>query len=493
MVKYSNNDYENFRSMMECFVFRLRSAHLQSQHNGTFSKGMNSHIEGYNQYHNFWNGKGGHGHAKGNPLFQSQTQKWNLSNGNGQELRMAIKQSQAVKDYTDRANYVYWYVPSTYNGIDYSVNIAAKWDAGKKDIESFSLYYSWNKAAKQIDVFSFPLSSLGLYNNIITEELKLCLYFFTEMRDNVDLKVQNWKLKYEYKQRKIVIKNLLLNNYNLILTGAPGTGKTFLARKIASELIGCAEKDLENRDNFSFVQFHPSYDYTDFVEGLRPKRNITSTVTDFERKNGIFKEFCSKAAQEKEKAIQEKRNAAPYVFVIDEINRGEISKIFGELFFSIDPGYRKISKRIPVKTQYQNLVPKGDIFEKGFFVPENVYVIGTMNDIDRSVESMDFAFRRRFAFYEVKSKDVQENILAKCKYKDDAIRRMDNLNYAIENQEGFSSAYHIGASYFNKIDQYNGEWDKLWEGHLKGVLYEYLRGLPEAMKILNSWKESYSK
>ena len=90
------------------------------------------------------------------------------------------------------------------------------------------------------------------------------------------------------------------------------------------------------------------------------------------------------------------RQSKKFIFVIDEINRGEISKIFGELFFSIDPGYRGEKGRI--KTQYQNLVDDKDVFAKGFYIPENVYIIGTMNDIDRSVESMDFAMRRRFAF-----------------------------------------------------------------------------------------------
>ncbi|WP_305155979.1 AAA family ATPase [uncultured Duncaniella sp.] len=97
----------------------------------------------------------------------------------------------------------------------------------------------------------------------------------------------------------------------------------------------------------------------------------------------------------------------PFVFIIDEINRGEISKIFGELFFSIDPGYR--GKKGKVKTQYQNLITdKSDPFYDGFFVPDNVYLIGTMNDIDRSVESIDFAMRRRFAWQEIIAADNTE-------------------------------------------------------------------------------------
>ncbi len=145
-------------------------------------------------------------------------------------------------------------------------------------------------------------------------------------------------------------------------------------------------------------------DYTDFVEGLRPNINANG----FERRDGIFKAFCSKAANDYESNKDNK-----YVIIIDEINRGEISKVFGELFFSIDPGYRGTKGK--VDTQYQNLIKadekmpndssKDYPFINGFYVPENVFIIGTMNDIDRSVESMDFAFRRRFAFKEIKAED----------------------------------------------------------------------------------------
>lgn len=313
-----------------------------------------------------------------------------------------------------------------------------------------------------------------------------------------------------------VIQKLVESNYNLILTGAPGTGKTHLAREIAVSLIGCKEEELNDNGRYGFVQFHPSYDYTDFVEGLRPIQQGKNIV--FKRKDGIFKAFCAKAAQD--------NPDNKYVFVIDEINRGEISKIFGELFFSIDPGYRgelnkdtKISNR--VKTQYQNLIDEDNTlvddvtkadnktkryypFKTGFYVPENVYVIGTMNDIDRSVESMDFAFRRRFAFYEITANKTQDSILGKLTQQnviDEAKKRMDALNNAIYSEEqkenynlleGFTSAYHIGAAYFKKIEKYGkDEWDKLWENHIKGVLFEYLRGIPNATTLLTQLKNVY--
>ena len=416
---------------------------------------------------------------------------------------------------------------------------------------------------------------------------------------------------------------LLKSTRNLILTGAPGTGKTYLAKQIATAM-GCSENEI------GFVQFHPSYDYTDFVEGLRPVSKDNCDNIGFERKDGVFKEFCKRALDikpqnkkqlpltsangisfndvydsllndvkrgvittydrkyrtgklsydgsriryengktesdfnmklmynyyvenqiwdlseyEKEdfwklisqltqgrtktldyveyswtlqqllnraKAFLNKGNkeivvdapiasdeveinevTKPFVFIIDEINRGEISKIFGELFFSIDPGYRGEKGR--VKTQYQNLVEEGDLFSDGFFVPENVYIIGTMNDIDRSVESMDFAFRRRFAFAEVKAEDNVKMLdsLEELDLKDDAINTMMSLNKAISEIDGLSPAYHIGASYFLKLKEYDGDWEALWNYHLEGLLREYLRGMPNMDELMEKLENAYWK
>ena len=178
----------------------------------------------------------------------------------------------------------------------------------------------------------------------------------------------------------------------------------------------------------------------------------------------------------------------PFVFIIDEINRGEISKIFGELFFSIDPGYRGI-KGI-VKTQYQNLIEDGDAFKDGFYVPENVYIIGTMNDIDRSVESMDFAMRRRFAWKEVTAEDSMK-MLDGMPNEAEIKSRMRSLNEAILKINGLGEAYQIGGAYFKKITEYNGDFEKLWEYHLKGVLFEYLRGNINANEQLSELKKAY--
>ena len=220
-------------------------------------------------------------------------------------------------------------------------------------------------------------------------------------------------------------------------------------------------------------------------------------------------------------ALSSVNGAVPkFVFVIDEINRGELNKVLGELFFSLDPGYR--GPKGKVKTQYQNLVPASDPFAEGFYVPNNVYVIGTMNDIDRSVSSMDLAMRRRFSWYEVKAQDnlsMLEVLADELPGFPNKVREvMTRLNQAIWNEElaqdelerqpsarfGLNRHYHIGGAYFLNLVKYltfdeQGQWeqslaaalDKLWENHLQGVLFEYVRGQAQAEQWLYKVKQAY--
>lgn len=390
--------------------------------------------------------------------------------------------------------------------------------------------------------------------------------------------------------------DLLAEAHNLVLTGAPGTGKTYMVQAIAEEM-GAVTK---------FVQFHPSYDYTDFVEGLRPIEKGDGQL-GFERKDGVFKEFCREAIknlidskksiesltkeiswQEKldrfvedsreegtklktvngsefeisemkghtivihneqnEKTTQVAVNAdeilelltndvplnivrdirnyfnrkfgtqpdsyafviakairamrqkmpvveankidrKPFVFIIDEINRGEVSKIFGELFYAIDPGYRGKIDYL-VQTQYQNLVPETDIFAKGFYVPENVYILATMNDIDRSVESMDFAMRRRFTWKEVTPTDT-EAMLDTLSCANEAKATMNRLNNVIAETEGLGASYMIGPSYFLKLGENGGDFLKLWKMNIEPLLKEYLRGFRKADEIIDRFSKAF--
>ena len=222
----------------------------------------------------------------------------------------------------------------------------------------------------------------------------------------------------------------------------------------------------------------------------------------FELKEGTFKQFCRLAAQEADTAQKEQRDAQRYVFIIDEINRGEISKIFGELLFSIDPDYRGAAHR--VQTQYHNLIKHddNDVFADGFYVPDNVYLIGTMNDIDRSVESLDFAFRRRFAWYEVKAQDRLEMLSEDKTLKvaglcDEAKQRLEQLNEVIAEIPSLGTAYQIGPAYFLKLKHYlndNDEspFDSLWQYHLKPLLFEYVRGLGDREELLQKLEAAYN-
>lgn len=268
------------------------------------------------------------------------------------------------------------------------------------------------------------------------------------------------------------IEILLKAKKNLILTGAPGTGKTYIAKQVAASIVSdgtkkWSELDDSQRGQVGFVQFHPSFDYTDFVEGLRPDKD-----GNFSRQDGIFKEFCKKAIKNTEDNV---------IFIIDEINRGELSKIFGELFYSIEPDYRGVEGR--VKTQYINMVEDGDEFKEGFYIPENVLIIGTMNDVDRGVEAMDFAIRRRFAWKEVSAEESALNMGV----SGTALAKMNAVNAVIKSKLG--AAYCIGGAYFRKLN--GDDFGELWDNHLCGIVTEYFRGEPEAEARIAEIKVAY--
>lgn len=284
---------------------------------------------------------------------------------------------------------------------------------------------------------------------------------------------------------------MLIESKNLIFRGAPGTGKSYLAREIAADIVSDGYFDDytlltdEQKKQVEFVQFHPSYDYSDFVEGLRPKLNADGSM-GFTLQDGIFKKFVARARVNYENAQGSTETLKKYIFIIDEINRGEISKIFGELFFAIDPGYR--GRAGEISTQYSNLHSDPD--EK-FYIPENLYIIGTMNDIDRSVDSFDFAMRRRFRFVELKADERLEMLasLENEELKNEAIGRMGDLNKAIAGAEDLNENYQIGASYFLKLKTL--DFDQLWTDYLQPLLQEYVRGMYDEEGLMDRFAKAY--
>ena len=470
---------------------------------------------------------------------------------------------------------------------------------------------------KPVDIWPRVVSLTEIKNNtklneVYTEGNHFCASFskcsgevYKEALELKNSSIKNYDVK-PYVQK-------LESSKNIILRGAPGTGKTYLSKQIAASIITDNKvidfKNLtaEQKRQVEFVQFHPSYDYTDFVEGLRPSLGIDGKM-EFVLKDGIFKSFIEKARVDYENHFNKSKNILEkqaliqniideflsnsltsmkcfktktgnsfniikfdekyivisipsnnivnmlqlslkkikdllmsgrtfetvkdvmeflggkqysqkdsyyfsiykelvsemsiaekdykkvevkkgklkkYVFIIDEINRGEISKIFGELFFSLEPGYR--GEAGAVSTQYSNLY---DETNEKFYIPENVYIIGTMNDIDRSVDSFDFAMRRRFRFIEITPND-RENMLASLpsEIKKVAINKMNALNKVIAETDGLNENYQIGPSYFLNLK--NIDVNDLWTDYLQPLLHDYIRGMYDESSLMETFREAY--
>ena len=247
-------------------------------------------------------------------------------------------------------------------------------------------------------------------------------------------------------ERYDTLKALLLKKKNVILQGAPGVGKTFAANRLAYSIMGC--KDIER---IEFIQFHQNYSYEDFIMGYKPAGDT------FELEQGVFFEFCKKVAEDPERE---------YFFIIDEINRGNLSKIFGELLMAIEADYRGEE----IKLAYN---------KRAFSVPKNLYIIGMMNTADRSLALIDYALRRRFSFFTMEPGFTSDGFQ---KYQkgfendvfDSLIDKIRDLNMEITKDSALGNGFCIGHSYFCGQSEVTDEWmESVVEYDILPMLGEY--------------------
>jgi hypothetical protein len=227
------------------------------------------------------------------------------------------------------------------------------------------------------------------------------------------------------------VLDALKEKKNVVLQGAPGVGKTFIAERLAFAFIG-----FEDRQRVKMIQFHQSYSYEEFIQGFRPTAKGT-----FAMKYGIFHQFCRRAQHDEAKG-------KPYVFIIDEINRGNLSKIFGELMMLIEPDKRGEEYAIPLAYS--------ENADEEFYIPKNLYLLGLMNTADRSLAMVDYALRRRFRFIPLQPEFASKAFASFLEQKKGAsaelvhkiVSRMNALNKAIVDDKNLGSGFQIGHSYF---------------------------------------------
>ncbi len=240
----------------------------------------------------------------------------------------------------------------------------------------------------------------------------------------------------------------LFRKKNVIFQGPPGTGKTFIAEKLANHLIAGTDGKVE------LVYFHPNYTYEDFIQGLRPI--VENRILRYEMEDGIFKRFCQEA---------EDNDTEPFVMMIDEINRAKLSRVFGELMYLLE--YR--DKEVTLGSGGRK-----------FRIPDNVYLIGTMNTADRSIALVDHALRRRFTFitippnYEVLAKYLEKNELPSKQL----INTLSALNHEINDPK-----FEVGISFFMKSGPaLRLEMKSIWQGEIEPYLREYFYDTPKKLE-----------
>ncbi|HDR1806199.1 McrB family protein [Pasteurella multocida] len=411
-------------------------------------------------------------------------------------------------------------------------------------VDRFSQVFNWLIKEKIILEYPAELENnwfaknrflVAIIRKAFEEELK------SGVVDFYYLNIFIWRL-YENIERPVSLKK------QIIKYGPPGTGKTYQA-KLQSELLFNiwkaeypSDSDFNYQEHCEIVQFHPSFGYEDFMEGLKPR--LVNGQAQLSLQNGVFKDFCKKAAKweidiyhlndskfedlnkvtiqqliDYRKEHPEKLTGKhwecifkledkelrildvipPFFFIIDEINRAELSRVLGELMYCLE--YR--GAKHCIKTQYSNLNDDNTGMLRlnqnyFFFIPQNIYLIGTMNTIDRSVESFDFALRRRFHWEEVlpSAELVKYHLVKKNKNWLELVEDFNKLNDEIKKRSLLGPDYQIGHSYFLNLNYSKYLTAKelrkfIWQDSLKPLLQEYLRGAGDETNILDSLEKSF--
>lgn len=296
------------------------------------------------------------------------------------------------------------------------------------------------------------------------------------------------------------------NNPNVILYGPPGTGKTF---SVKSSLDFVCQGDTSR---YEVLQFHPSFTYEDFIEGIKPKGVSKDGNIRFELVNGIFKNFCIKAKKHPEK---------DFYFVVDEINRANLSMVFGETLSLLEKDYRHDTEnKNLIRTQYsaliEDLIKEDNKFkdlayeidnnEVKFGVPKNVFFIGMMNDVDKSIDAFDLALRRRFKWirkdcdYEVIEEETRFKVKDQFNNIGQYVKACEKLNDYISKDLGLGKSYEFGHSFFMKIsdiakrkDITNNNVEVLFNLYLRPTLKEYLRAVFAESELENRLDEALNK
>lgn len=357
----------------------------------------------------------------------------------------------------------YYNLAKDIKGVNWSLTMGLFW------IRPFK-YINLDKTNREYIKFKLPNHSqnikqlpngkeyINLCDNLLEDIKKI------NIKDFLELSYKAWQFS-KYDKNKFLqevyindkeydkLKNLILDKKNIILQGSAGVGKSYAAKRLAYSIIG--EKDNER---VKMIQFHQSYSYEDFIIGYRPNEN------GFELKEGVFYKFCKEAEMDENKENK-------YFLIIDEINRGNISKIFGELFMLIENDKRGEEYAL-------ELVYKDD--EK-FFVPENLYIIGLMNTADRSLAMLDYALRRRFIFIDIEpafnkpqfkndleNKNIDKDLINKI------IEKFIKLNETIKSDKTLGKGYTIGHSYFcNRKNLSKEDYEDIINYEIAPTLREY--------------------